>query len=561
MLPLMLLFVLALSGVVAYTADVVARKVGRKHLRMFGLRPKDTALLVAVFSGMAISLISLGAFVLLNRDAVATIQRAGQLRPQLEGLQREVQVQNERLQGLNNRLQHAERLSEQATLEAQQAQEKRRQAEDDLQLTQNELIHSRRKGRELSELASRLDGRVKGLEDRKKTLEGEAAQRRLQLQQNRELLAASAAQLSDSKRSLASQGALLQAAKAELAARQSEAAALRSRSKGLQLAVQDTNRQLSTLQRQASARAAEAERQSKAAENLESSLQLLEQARQDALAHNAEIAENLRHLQAKNEQAEARRRELEGDIVRLEEMSQRLLDQQAEMITANASLTSDLASTRSNLSLLQNAFSSTQNELRAAQELGVIFSKGDVVHFAVVRDLRDVSQFAADARRKATARGASGTTGAEESLAQGLRLLPSGGFAQCRTTSNVLQDQLATLRCTLRPDNVLWPAGAVVASRQIRPSKTAAAGSEALQPLLEEAKNILLERGIPTENVPPQLLDFESSVELLAALLTLGEEDAPMVNVQIKAQEDIRAGEPVRLKAEIEQAKTPGPMR
>jgi len=64
---LFLPFVVVLSGVVAYAADTIAKKAGRKHLRWFGLRPKQTATIVAVLSGMAISAASLAAFLLLNR--------------------------------------------------------------------------------------------------------------------------------------------------------------------------------------------------------------------------------------------------------------------------------------------------------------------------------------------------------------------------------------------------------------------------------------------------------------------------------------------------------------
>ena len=86
MLWLFLPFVVILSGVVAYAADTVAKKAGRAHLRWFGLRPKQTALIVAVLAGMGISAASLAAFLWLNSSAVNTIAQADQLRPQIEAL-------------------------------------------------------------------------------------------------------------------------------------------------------------------------------------------------------------------------------------------------------------------------------------------------------------------------------------------------------------------------------------------------------------------------------------------------------------------------------------------
>ncbi|WP_027482126.1 DUF3084 domain-containing protein, partial [Deinococcus pimensis] len=89
MFLLFLGFVVFLSGVVAYSADTIARRVGRRHLRLFGLRPKTTALIVAVGAGMLISFVSVLAFGLANRQALRNIAQADRLRVELRDLKKE----------------------------------------------------------------------------------------------------------------------------------------------------------------------------------------------------------------------------------------------------------------------------------------------------------------------------------------------------------------------------------------------------------------------------------------------------------------------------------------
>ncbi len=92
MLLAFLAFVVLLAGFVAYAADNIARRAGRRHLRLFGLRPKTTALIVAVAAGMGISLASMLAFFALNRQAIRNIEQADLLRRELNTLKGDVKV-------------------------------------------------------------------------------------------------------------------------------------------------------------------------------------------------------------------------------------------------------------------------------------------------------------------------------------------------------------------------------------------------------------------------------------------------------------------------------------
>jgi uncharacterized protein (DUF3084 family) len=71
------------SGVVAYIGNMVGRATGRRRLTIFGLRPRYTAHLIAVLTGMVITVISLGSVLLVSQDARTGLFRLNELRQQI----------------------------------------------------------------------------------------------------------------------------------------------------------------------------------------------------------------------------------------------------------------------------------------------------------------------------------------------------------------------------------------------------------------------------------------------------------------------------------------------
>ncbi|GIW33243.1 DUF3084 domain-containing protein [Meiothermus sp.] len=85
-----LILLVLVAGLVAYVGDLVAKRVGKRHWRFLGLRPKATATLVAVATGVLIGLGAFGAFFLLVRDARETILQAEAVRQERDRLRNEV---------------------------------------------------------------------------------------------------------------------------------------------------------------------------------------------------------------------------------------------------------------------------------------------------------------------------------------------------------------------------------------------------------------------------------------------------------------------------------------
>lgn len=81
----LLIPVLALaSGLIAWVGNAVGRRVGKNRLSLFGLRPRTTAQVVTVVTGVLINLVTVGAVLAFSRDARLALF---ELRQTLESLE------------------------------------------------------------------------------------------------------------------------------------------------------------------------------------------------------------------------------------------------------------------------------------------------------------------------------------------------------------------------------------------------------------------------------------------------------------------------------------------
>ncbi|MDR5702736.1 MAG: DUF3084 domain-containing protein [Armatimonadota bacterium] len=85
---------LVMSGVIAYIGNLVGRNIGRRRLSIFGLRPRHTAQLITVLSGMLITVFTLVTVLALSESARVALFRLNQLRQEI----REQEVRLRRLQ-------------------------------------------------------------------------------------------------------------------------------------------------------------------------------------------------------------------------------------------------------------------------------------------------------------------------------------------------------------------------------------------------------------------------------------------------------------------------------
>jgi uncharacterized protein (DUF3084 family) len=82
------------SGLIAYVGNAVGRRVGKQRLSLFGLRPRTTAQIITVLTGVLIHVFTVGAVLLVSRDVrVALFQlreTIGELEARADALRQEI---------------------------------------------------------------------------------------------------------------------------------------------------------------------------------------------------------------------------------------------------------------------------------------------------------------------------------------------------------------------------------------------------------------------------------------------------------------------------------------
>jgi uncharacterized protein (DUF3084 family) len=102
-----LLLLLTLCGFIAYTGDLLGRRLGKKRLSVFGLRPKHTAILLTIVTGVLIAGVTFGAAMASVpgfRRLVMEGERLARINRRLEKQNGERQQQNEALAEKNQDL-------------------------------------------------------------------------------------------------------------------------------------------------------------------------------------------------------------------------------------------------------------------------------------------------------------------------------------------------------------------------------------------------------------------------------------------------------------------------
>lgn len=591
MLWLFLPFVVILSGVVAYAADTIAKKVGRKHIRWFGMRPKTTALLVAVLSGMGISAASLAAFLGLNRNAVHTIAQADQLRPQIDALRAEVKtvqkdltaVQDERDRARQDALKLAGERSEamtalntaQTSLASAQADlGKARQTQQTLEQQQQAL---QEKIRNLTALQTALEKKAQAAQDQMKTAEAALRDSRdraqalkdqlltLQTRSAQAILEGQRAQ----KRSEEAQAKAEQVSReaqatvklAQVQAAQAKANAERAQNQArvareaAQKQIKALNTQLSTL-RQASQNAQAARDGAVAARDAaEEARDAAVTARQQAVAQQAAAQQERDRLVGQRDQLVKQRDQAMKDRDQVQASLVNLKKQQLQLQSRNAEIARQLDVARASLAQLKDDFNIARAELNVTRNAELAYQKNDLVYAALVPSVRNLNTFLDFADQAARAHGARGNdqggavrlnTTSRTSLETKLRGLNTSSFVLCRATQNSAVGFPVDLTCDARANNVLFRAGQAIRSAPVTiDGKTTQAQ---ITEIVQDAVLELTARGVPSDYINNQGLDVAQFADLLSKLSNR----SGKVVVSVAARDDVKPASRVDLYAQVQ---------
>lgn len=98
----LIVMLVLLTGIAAYGGDVLGRKLGKKRLTIFGIRPRITAAIMTALFGMGACLAAIVLLTALSNQHRELIFQGGMVRQELDQRQREVRTLNEdidRLEG------------------------------------------------------------------------------------------------------------------------------------------------------------------------------------------------------------------------------------------------------------------------------------------------------------------------------------------------------------------------------------------------------------------------------------------------------------------------------
>ena len=78
----MLIVLAVMGGLIAYLGDKIGSKVGKRKIKLMGLRPKYTSILVTIMTGISIAVVTLGVMSVLSENARVALFGMNKLRQQ-----------------------------------------------------------------------------------------------------------------------------------------------------------------------------------------------------------------------------------------------------------------------------------------------------------------------------------------------------------------------------------------------------------------------------------------------------------------------------------------------
>lgn len=174
----LIFLLLVLSGFLAYLGDILGRRIGRKKLTLFGLRPKYTAIVITVLTGVLITLFTLMAVTLLSQNMMDALFRLDSIKKDLKKTKKELLVRtqqvgdvNEKIKSEKERLNQMEAILSKTSLEKLKVEKVYSDVRSQFLATQSQLSTSKKMLVGIKASQKVLRGEVSGLKGRKLELE------------------------------------------------------------------------------------------------------------------------------------------------------------------------------------------------------------------------------------------------------------------------------------------------------------------------------------------------------------------------------------------------------
>ncbi|MFN3266427.1 MAG: DUF3084 domain-containing protein [Deinococcales bacterium] len=547
---LLLLFgVATLGGLIAWLGDNVGRHIGRKHLRIFGLRPRTTGLLFAVGSGVLVAFATVGTVSLLARSTVNNALRAPEMLLELEKLKGELKKINLQSEESRRNLQKMrdQRLLAQQEFEQVRAELEQRQQELNATAELNERLNARvaELERERDSLGAQIQSKTNELE----RLSRVSTQRTLALKREIGTLEAQRAESGSQIQRLSTQRIQLQSRIETLS---KERSILENAVLSAQTATQAALRRQSNLENTVASLEAGRDKLEAQQLQLETQRNQLQAERNQLIASVTKLENKSQQLENQSQVLRNERNKLQGDIAELNQTRASLEASVNRLERQNNNLTQQLNSAEAQLR-------ETQTALAEATSGNFIFRQGELVSQLLLESnspdiLREQLQtWIKQAASVAQVRGATRSKAVvvkpspdlEPYISEAQRSKGSD-LILMRTSRSVTQTGIELpVTLEVRPNEALYTSGQPIRLRELMIG--AAKGSSSLrlsvENLLRDSGRELLERGVPRENLPNPLVP----VGELGAFLSQLESNSGSVWVAVAARRDLTPAGPIQV--------------
>ncbi|MEO1620951.1 MAG: DUF3084 domain-containing protein [Cyanobacteria bacterium J06632_3] len=230
-----LLFAVAcLGGVIATVGDRIGMKVGKSRLSLFNLRPRQTATVVSVATGMVASFSTLMLMIALDSQLRKGLFDLDEIQQDLSQAQADLEETRSEKDTVENNLEESLQLQEEAQLRLRETNRSLRTAVAREEETLASLVETQNQLGLVSEQADSLRGEINGLRSERQALIEEQANVRSQIAQRDAEIAQRNEQISERDAELRARNAELSDRNQEIAQRDAEIAEREARLETLQ---------------------------------------------------------------------------------------------------------------------------------------------------------------------------------------------------------------------------------------------------------------------------------------------------------------------------------------
>lgn len=171
MVGIRLIIIMAIvGGLIAYIADKMGSKIGKKRMSIFGLRPKHTSILLTVLSGIVISVLTIIVMAIASQSARTALFGMDKLQKELRQLNKDKVVAAEALSSAKLQVDEQNKLIGQLDEKIKESTARNSAIEQKLASMNEKYILAQNEVQALSEARTKLNTEITELEETTKEL-------------------------------------------------------------------------------------------------------------------------------------------------------------------------------------------------------------------------------------------------------------------------------------------------------------------------------------------------------------------------------------------------------